>query len=79
MTIEESTTVRVADALDSCGILYMLVGSFSSNYYGVPRSTKDADFVLQVQNGVGAEFAKKLGDDFILDTQIEFETVIPEI
>ena len=23
----------------------MLVGSYSSNYYGIPRATKDADFV----------------------------------
>ena len=27
----------VADALEACNIPYMLVGSFSSNMYGIPR------------------------------------------
>lgn len=27
---------------------YMIVGSYSSNFYGIPRSTKDADLVLSV-------------------------------
>ena len=28
-------------------IPHMLVGSYSSNFYGVPRSTKDADLVIE--------------------------------
>jgi hypothetical protein len=34
------------DALNKLGFDYMVVGSFSSNRYGVPRATKDAVFVL---------------------------------
>jgi hypothetical protein len=39
---------RVIDALNQLGIPFMLVASFSSNLYGIPRSTKDADFVIQL-------------------------------
>ena len=28
----------------------MVVGSMSSNIYGIPRSTKDADFVIELGN-----------------------------
>ncbi len=71
----ESATVRVADALDACGIAYVLTGSFASNYYGIPRSTQDADFVLKFQTAIGGDFASRLGPEFELDPQLGFETV----
>jgi hypothetical protein len=74
MTAGESITVRVAEALEACGIPFLLSGSFASNFYGIPRSTRDADFVLQAQRAVGPEFAKELGEDFLLDPQLSFET-----
>ncbi len=73
MTIE-AVTLRVIDALNAAGISHMLVGSFSSNFYGIPRSTKDADFVLELQGDVGKEFFRTLGDDFEMDPQLKFET-----
>src|SRR3989442_10412841 len=75
LTLQESITLRVADALQACGIEYLFSGSFASNYYGFPRSTKDADFVIQLDGGVGSEFARQLGGDFLLDPQLSFETV----
>ncbi len=74
MTPEASLMVRVADALAASGVAYLLAGSFSSNYYGVPRSTKDADFVVQLRGGVGSDFAARLGPDFEIDPQLSFET-----
>src|SRR5437868_3539447 len=74
MTAGESITVQVADALQACGIEYFLSGSFASNYYGIPRSTKDADFVLEMGGGIGQEFIANLGGDFVLDRQLSFET-----
>jgi hypothetical protein len=74
MTAGESITLRVVEALDACGIGFLLTGSFASNYYGIPRSTKDADFVVQSQRAVGPEFAKELGEDFLLEPQLSFET-----
>jgi hypothetical protein len=66
--------VRVADALAGSGIHYLLAGSFSSNYYGIPRSTKDADFVVELHGGVGRDFMARLGVDFEADPQLTFET-----
>ena len=74
MTPEASLMVRVADALSASGISYMLAGSFSSNYSGIPRSTKDADFVVELRGGVGADFMTQLGADFKADPQLSFET-----
>jgi len=74
MTSGESITLQVASALEVCGIPFLLTGSFASNYYGIPRSTRDADFVLQSQHAVGPHFAKELGEDFFLEPQLSFET-----
>ena len=65
---------RVVDALDKLGVEYMLAGSFSSNFYGIPRSTKDADFVAVLGNKI-AELDRELGAEFVFDKQPSFETV----
>lgn len=73
MTIED-VTLRVVDALNAAEIPYMLVGSFSSNVYGIPRSTKDADFVLQLQGDFSPKFYSSLGPNFEIEPQLTFET-----
>ncbi len=75
MTPPQSLTLQVAEALSAAGVRYAVVGSFASNYYGIPRSTKDADFVIQLASGVNEEFGRLLGDDFQVDPQLSFETV----
>jgi hypothetical protein len=74
MTAGESIALRVAKTLETCGIPFLLSGSFASNFYGIPRSTREADFVLQSQQAIGPEFAKQLGEDFLLEPQLSFET-----
>ena len=54
MTGNEAT-LAVIDALEACSIPYMLVGSYSSNVYGVERSTQDADFVVELVEGAIGE------------------------
>ena len=49
MTIDD-VALRVVDVLNKSGIPFMLVGGFSSNCHGIPRSTKDADFVVQLSS-----------------------------
>lgn len=73
ITIDD-VTLRVIDALNASGVDYMLVGSFSTNAYGIPRSTKDADFVLQLQGDFAPVFYEKLGNDFEMDPQLRLET-----
>ena len=71
----DEATLAVIDALESLGIPYMLVGSLSTNLYGIPRSSRDADFVLQLGPQSLFQLAERLGAQFRLDPQGSFETV----
>ena len=44
-------TATVARALDELHIPWMIVGAYSSNAYGIGRSTNDADFVVELSKG----------------------------
>ncbi|MGA2496940.1 MAG: hypothetical protein ABSH20_04330 [Tepidisphaeraceae bacterium] len=65
----------VVDALNRLGVDYMLVGSFSSNLYGIPRMTKDADFLVQLGEATVGQIVAACGPGFSLDPQITFETI----
>jgi hypothetical protein len=71
----EQIVYQVIDALNAANIHYMLLGSFSSNFYGVARSTRDVDFVVQLGSVTPMQLAEKLGPAFRLDPQISFETI----
>jgi len=73
VTIDD-VALRVSDALGAAGVPYMLVGGFSSNLHGIPRSTKDADFVVQLSMPLNEAFAQMLGPDFEPEPQLSFET-----
>ena len=51
----------VISKLESCGMAYMLTGSFASNMHGVPRTTYDADIVIEADLGSLDEFVQSLG------------------
>ena len=72
---ERETTHQVAAALDALGVPYMVVGSISSNYYGIPRSTEDVDFVIQKGRPTLTELLSQLSDDFQTDGQLRFESI----
>jgi hypothetical protein len=65
----------VIDGLNSVGIPFMVVGSLSTNVYGLPRSTQDADIVVQLQTGQFRQLTDLLASGFQLDPQPRFETV----
>jgi hypothetical protein len=67
--------LRLIEVLDGLAIPYMLVGSYSSNYYGRPRSTLDADFVVVLEKDQLNSVRDALGADFQLDPQMSFESV----
>lgn len=71
----EDATLAVIDALEAGEIPYLLVGSFSSNYYGVPRSTEDADFVVHLGETRISVLIDRLGPRFRLNRQMSFETI----
>jgi Nucleotidyl transferase AbiEii toxin, Type IV TA system len=68
-------TIAVVEALETCGIPYMLVGSYSSNSYGVPRATEDADFVIELGEKSIVELARQLAPSIRINPQMSFETV----
>jgi len=47
--IQSEVLFKVLDALETLGLRYMIVGSFASNYWGRPRSTHDADLVMEIR------------------------------
>lgn len=71
----DDVLLRVIEALDAAGVPYMLVGSFSSNYYGIPRSTEDADFVVELRDQPVTSLTPFLGPDIKLEAQMSFEGV----
>lgn len=70
----EAVGVVIA-ALDGCGIPYILVGSYSTNVYGIPRSTQDADFVTQLGDASIITLGRLLEPSIRIDPQMSFETV----
>jgi hypothetical protein len=66
--------VALIESLESEGIGYMVVGSLSASVYGLTRSTKDADFVLQLGERTLQDVLQNLGPEFKLERQLSFET-----
>jgi len=70
----EEVIVAVVDALSAVDVPFMVVGSMATNFYGIPRSTRDADFVIQVPPPFGA-LTERLGKSLRLAAQASFEGV----
>jgi hypothetical protein len=67
--------LHVVAALDDLKIPYMLVGSYSSNTFGIARSTQDADFVIELDQGSISPLTQRLGPDLRIDPQSSFESL----
>jgi len=74
MTGQEALLLLVG-ILEEEKLPYMIVGSFSSNYHGIPRSTKDADIVLQFDSANWRSLENALPEELTLDAQGGFEMV----
>ena len=67
--IPEEVLKIVAEKLENCGIAYMIVGSFASNIHGKPRTTHDADMVIEIDELRLEKFVRALGNDFYFDVE----------
>jgi hypothetical protein len=65
----------VLSKLESCGMAYMLTGSFASNMHGVPRTTYDADIVVEADQVSLDEFVHSLGKDFYVSHEAAREAL----
>jgi hypothetical protein len=64
---EQDLLVDTLRRLNRAGIAYMLTGSMASNYWGIPRTTHDIDFVVQIPPSVIPAMVEAFSDDFALD------------
>ena len=53
--------------LNGAGLNYLLTGSMASNYWGIPRTTHDLDFVIQLPPSAVPKIMAAFNGDFFLD------------
>lgn len=75
MTPEEQATLDIMQTLDEAGVPWMLTGSLATNVYMIPRSTQDADFVLEADPASWNRLFQRLPRSVTLDPQMRFETI----
>jgi predicted nucleotidyltransferase len=73
MTTDEAALL-VAKGLEAEAIPYIIVGGYSSNTYGIPRSTKDVDVVVSITASRLTDLLNRLGPAWKRDPQLSFET-----
>jgi hypothetical protein len=62
-------------ALAAVGVPHMTVGALAGIYYGIGRTTNDADFVIQADDLRLTPLRQALGPKFVIDPQPRIETV----
>ena len=67
--------LKLVEAFQRKGLPYMVVGSYSSNFYGIPRLTKDADLVVHFPPDAWARLPELLPEGMEVDRQMSFEMV----
>ena len=72
MSIYQATFALI-DAAQELHIDYLLVGSLAAGYYGLSRSTVDADFVVQLGPQKLSEVVRRMGAAYRLSPQSGFE------
>ena len=63
--------------LNRSGVGYMLTGSMVSNYWGIPRTTHDLDFVVQLPPDAIPRLAREFQQGFYLDVAAIYSAYEP--
>lgn len=69
MRSESEFLVDVLQRLNAATFPYMLTGSMASNYWGIPRTTHDLDFVVVIRAGEEPTFAELFAEGFFIQLQ----------
>lgn len=72
---QEEVVGSVIDALERLGIVYMVAGSFASNFHGVPRMTQDADVVVELDEAGIPALLRELQAEFYVSEAAAREAV----
>jgi hypothetical protein len=75
MKVEDLAALAVS-ACEEEGVAFMVTGAFACGYCGIPRSTKDVDLVLGVEDRSGIErVIARLASDVDFGAQVQFDTL----
>jgi hypothetical protein len=55
--------------LNRSRVIYYLTGSMASNYWGIPRTTHDLDFVVQLPPPAATRIVQEFSGDFYIDEE----------
>ncbi len=64
---EQELLVDCLRRLNHAGITYYLTGSMASNYWGIPRTTHDLDFVIQLPPSAVGKIVSAFSPDYFID------------
>ena len=64
---ENELLVDCLRRLNRTGVAYYLTGSMASNYWGIPRTTHDLDFVVQMPMSAVPRILQEFSGDFYIE------------
>jgi hypothetical protein len=64
---ERELLVDCLRRLNRSGVAYYLTGSMASNYWGIPRTTHDLDFVVQLPVSAVPRIVREFSGDFYIE------------
>ena len=64
---ERELLVDCLRRLNRTGVTYYLTGSMASNYWGIPRTTHDLDFVVQLPKPTVTRIMEEFSGDYYID------------
>ena len=73
---QEEVVAGVIDALNDLGVVYMVAGSFASNFHGAPRMTQDADLVVELDEQTALRLVGMLQADYYVSEDAAREAVL---
>lgn len=72
----EELAVHVIEAAEALGVDFMAVGAIAAGAYGIPRSTRDVDFLVSVKMpGAVDALVEQLDPNVKFDPQVVFDTI----
>ncbi len=69
MRSEREFLLDVLDRLNAAGVAYMLTGAMASNFWGIPRTTHDLDFVLALKPDDADRLVTALQSGFLVHAE----------
>jgi len=72
----EELAVLVVETIEAANVDFMIVGAIAAGAYGIPRSTRDVDFLIELNSGDGLPAViSKLEQWVEFDPQVVFDTL----